>query len=105
MSIAVWLNPGKKSLVNNVNKYLLNKDDYWYKESEGYKKNSVNVYFVPFNKIFPTNAYNIFRHIWTGKGYVLIGHKEKPTISKAYKERYLKWKKEVYPTLEKDYYK
>ena len=106
MSISEWLNPGEKSIVDKPNDYLLSKDNYWYKyEAESYKKNSVNIYLVPFNKIFPTNAYNIFRHVWTGEGWVLIGHKEKPTISKAYKERYLKWKREVYPTLEKDYYK
>jgi|15BtaG_2_1085339.scaffolds.fasta_scaffold37949_3 hypothetical protein len=70
------LHPEKKSIVNNPNNYLLSKDSYWYKyEAEGYKKNSVNIYLVPFNKIFPTNSYNIFRHVWTGKGWLLIGHK------------------------------
>tara|TARA_R100001244_G_scaffold44644_2_gene40540 strand:- start:42 stop:386 length:345 start_codon:yes stop_codon:yes gene_type:complete len=85
----------------NYDEYLI-KDTYY---SEGYKKNSVNVYLIPHDIAVDAPSLNIFRHIWRGDGWVMIGHKEKPPIDKKAKERYLKWKREVYPTLEKNYYK
>ena len=88
----------------NYDKYLI-KDKYY---SEGYKKNSVNVYLIPHNiKVnikTLTKTLNIFKIIWRGDGCIYIGHKEKQVVSKEAKERYLKWKKEIYPTLKKDYY-
>ena len=85
----------------DYDEYLI-KDTYY---SEGYKKNSVNVYLIPHYIEVNAQSLNIFRQIWRGDGWIMIGHKEKQSISKEAKERYLKWKKEIYPTLEKDYYK
>jgi hypothetical protein len=85
----------------NYDKYLI-KDTYY---SEEYKKNSVNVYLIPHNITVDAPSLNIFRRVFRFDGWVMIGHKKKPPIDKKMKENYLKWKREVYPTLEKNYYR
>ena len=84
----------------DYDKYLI-KDKYY---SGSYKRNSVNVYLIPHNIKVNAQRLNIFKMIWRGDGCVYIGHKEKQVVCKEAKERYLKWKKEIYPTLKKDYY-
>ena len=57
----------------NYDKYLI-KDKYY---SEGYKRNSVNVYLIPHNIKVNAQRLNIFRMIWRGDGWIYIGHKVK----------------------------
>jgi hypothetical protein len=63
------------------------------------------LYLIPHNITVDAPSLNIFRRVFRFDGWVMIGHKKKPPIDKKMKENYLKWKREVYPTLEKNYYR